>query len=513
MRPLRLAGGVAAAGFSSPSTPIALLVASAYFMENLDGTVVVTAMPQMATAFSVHPIDLNIGVSAYLLTLAVLIPASGWAADRFGARRVFASAIAVFTVASILCGLSESLPAFTAARIMQGIGGAMMVPVGRLAVLRSTEKHELISAIATITWPGLAAPVLGPPLGGFISTYASWHWIFFLNVPLGLVAFVLALRLMPKEKQLARRSFDGVGFVLMGLACFALMYSLDLVSRDGASWPMASLLISGALAAGGLGVLHARHWKYPLVDLKALNVHSYAVTIWGGSVFRIAIGSIPFLLPLLFQVGFGLSAFKSGLLVLAVFAGNLVMKPLTTPVLRRLNFRTILISNGFLDAAAIFACVFLTPATPVTVVVILLFLSGLTRSMQFTALNTLAFADVPEDRMSGANTFFNMAQQMAMGMGIALGAVALRIAGLFEPNASGSIPLMNFHIAFSIVGAISLIAIVDLLSLAPSAGDNVRCNRRASGDPDPPLALSEARNAASPRATDPYGLSKTLVVR
>lgn len=230
-------------------------------------------------------------------------------------------------------------------------------------------------------------------------------------------------------------------------------------------------------------------------------------------MFRIAIGSIPFLLPLLFQVGFGLSAFKSGLLVLAVFAGNLVMKPLTTPVLRRLNFRTILISNGFLDAAAIFACVFLTPATPVTVVVILLFLSGLTRSMQFTALNTLAFADVPEDRMSGANTFFNMAQQMAMGMGIALGAVALRIAGLFEPNASGSIPLMNFHIAFSIVGAISLIAIVDLLSLAPSTGDNVRCNRRASGDPDPPLALSEARNAASPRATDPYGLSKTLVVR
>src|ERR1700733_11546729 len=274
MKTLWLAGGMAA-GLSSRSTPIALLVASAYFMENLDGTVVVTAMPQMAIAFDVHPIDLNIGVSAYLLTLAVLIPASGGAAARFGARRVFAGAIAVFTVASILCGFSESLPAFTAARIMQGVGGAMMVPVGRLAVLRSTEKHELIGAIATITWPGLAAPMLGPPLGGFITTYASWHWIFFLNVPLGLIAFVLTLRLMPNEKEVARRPFDGVGFILTGVACFALMYSLDLVSRNGPSWPAASLLAFGGLAAGGLGVLHARRRKYPLVDLRVLSVHSY----------------------------------------------------------------------------------------------------------------------------------------------------------------------------------------------------------------------------------------------
>src|SRR5271170_1195023 len=189
MKTLLPTGGVAASGSSSRSAQIALLVAGAFFMENLDGTVVVTAMPQMASAFGVHPIDLNIGVSAYLLTLAVFIPASGWVADRFGARRVFAGAIAVFTIASILCGFSENLTAFTIARIMQGIGGAMMVPVGRLAVLRSTEKYELIGAIATITWPGLAAPVLGPALGGFITTYASWHWIFFLNVPLGLIAF------------------------------------------------------------------------------------------------------------------------------------------------------------------------------------------------------------------------------------------------------------------------------------------------------------------------------------
>jgi MFS family permease len=231
MKTLLPVGGVAAASFSSRSAPIALLVAGAFFMENLDGTVIVTAIPQMAASFSVHPIDLNIGVSTYLLTLAVVIPASGWVADRFGTRRVFAGAIAVFTIASILCGSSESLTAFTSARIMQGIGGAMMVPVGRLAILRSTEKYELIGAIATITWPGLAAPVLGPPLGGFITTYASWHWIFFLNVPLGLVAFALTLRLMPNEKESAKRPFDGVGFILTGAACFAVMYSLDLISR------------------------------------------------------------------------------------------------------------------------------------------------------------------------------------------------------------------------------------------------------------------------------------------
>jgi EmrB/QacA subfamily drug resistance transporter len=489
------ADGFTATGFLSGSAPIALLVAGAFFMENLDGTVVVTAVPQMATAFGVHPIDLNIGISAYLLTLAVLIPASGWAADRFGTRRIFAGAIAVFTIASVLCGFSESLTAFTSARIVQGIGGAMMVPVGRLAILRSTAKRDLIGAIATITWPGLAAPVLGPPLGGFIATYASWHWIFFLNVPLGLIAFVLALRLMPNETEGARRPFDGVGFILTGVACFALMYSLDLVSRDGASWRAASLLVFGGAVAGGLSAMHARHRKYPLVDLRALSVHSYAVTIWGGSVFRIAIGSIPFLLPLLFQVGFGLSPFASGLLVLAVFAGNLVMKPLTTPVLRRLSFRTVLISNGLLNAAVIFACVFLTPATPIIAIAMLLFVSGLTRSLQFTALNTLAFADVSEDRMSGANTLFNMAQQIAMGMGIAMGAVSLRIAGLFEPNVFGTIPLKNFHVAFAIVSVIALVAILDVLHLAPTAGDNVRRSKTAVDNPTPCKTLSATKNA------------------
>ena len=446
-------------------------------MENLDGTVIVTALPQMARSFGVHPVDLNIGVSAYLFTLAVLIPASGWMADRFGTRSVFAWAIVLFTGASVLCGLCHNLTTFTLARILQGIGGAMMVPVGRLAVLRTAKKHELISVIATITWPALAAPVLGPPLGGFITTYASWHWIFFLNVPLGLIAFTWALRLLPKDVPEASLPFDGVGFVLSGGACFALIYGLEMVSRGHAPWLLTSLLLVCAVLFGMAAMFHFRRQAHPLIDFRSLRISSFLVAVRGGSLFRMAIAAVPFLLPLLFQIGFGLSAFDSGMLVLSVFAGNLVMKSLTTPILRRFPFRTTMLVNGTLNAATLFGCALLTPATPLPLITALLFVSGLTRSMQFTALNTLAFADVPEDWMSGANTLFNMVNQMGMAMGIALGAVALRIAALFGPAAPGIIPMAQFHIAFVLVGLVALFDLIDMVGLDPAAGDRVRARR------------------------------------
>jgi len=456
---------------------VALLVAGAYFMENLDGTVIITALPQMARSFHVHALDLNIGVSAYLMTLAALIPASGWMADRFGLRKVFAGAIVIFTAASMLCGLCHTLAAFTCARILQGAGGAMMVPVGRLAVLRTTEKHELINAIATITWPGLAAPLLGPPLGGFLATYASWHWIFFLNVPLGLAALLAALRLLPRGREPAR-PFDGLGFVLTGAACFALVYGVGLVSRDQASRVTVAGALLGITTLWGAAWSHAKRHPHPLMDLRAIAIRSYAVTIRGGACYRMAIAAIPFLLPLLFQLGFGLDGFKAGTLVLAMFAGNLAMKPLTTPILRRFSFRATLLVNGGLNAGLIFACALLDPATPMPVLVALLFASGLTRSMQFTALNTLAFAEVPGDWMSGANTVSNMVQQLFMAMGIALGAVALRIAGLLGPaSAPGVIPLSHFRTAFAIIGAVSLLGALDVLGLGPEAGAKVRLRR------------------------------------
>jgi Na+/melibiose symporter-like transporter len=255
------------------------------------------------------------------------------------------------------------------------------------------------------------------------------------------------------------------------------MYSLDLIGRGDASWRFAALSLLGGLGVGAIAALHANRQTHPLVDLTALRLRSYAVTIWGGSLFRVAISSIPFLLPLLFQVGFGLDAFASGLLLLAVFAGNLVMKPFTTPILRRFRFRDTLFINGVLNAGTIFACAFLTPTTPVAVIVIILFVGGLTRSMQFTALSTLAFADVPEDRMTGANTLFSMVQQMAMGMGVALGAVMLRLAGLFDPGAPGVIPIASFHIAFVAIGVIALLGMFDVVGLSAAAGDEVRQRR------------------------------------
>lgn len=467
----------------SRASALPLLVAGAFFMENLDGTVIVTAMPQMATAFGVRAVDMNIGISAYILTLTVFIPASGWIANRFGARNVFAAAVVIFTLASVLCAASVNLPTFTAARILQGFGGALMVPVGRLVVLRNTAKPDLIKAIATITWPGLVAPILGPPVGGFITTYASWHWIFLLNVPLGVAALWLAWRLIPPEAPQKGVPFDATGFMLTGIACFGLIFGLDLINHPQLSWLVPVLCILGSLALGALAVRHAKRAAHPLINLWAMRIKSYAVTIWGGALFRIAIGAVPFLLPLLFQIGFGLNAFDAGLLVLAVFAGNLAMKPFTSAILYRFRFRTTLVVNGLLNAATIFACALLTPQTPTWLIVVLLFVSGLTRSMQFTALNTLAFSEVPQPQMSGANTLFTVSQQMGSGLGIAIGALALRLAEMLIPQSPDRLPLVDFQLAFGVIGVIALLAVVDSLTLNPEAGSEVRRKKSPSSAP------------------------------
>ncbi len=455
-----------------PGSALPLLVAGAFFMENLDATVIVTALPQMAQAFGVHPVDMNIGVSAYILTLTVFIPASGWIANRFGTRKVFSLAIVLFTLASILCSMSTSLGTFTAARMLQGFSGALMVPVGRLVVLKNTAKPDLIRAIATITWPGLVAPIIGPPLGGFITTFASWHWIFILNVPLGFIALYFSQKLIPAFTGEKGVPFDLTGFVLTGAACLGLMFGLDLFNQQGIGW-LPAVCVAASLMLGALTVRHSLRTPYPLLPLVALKIKSYAVTIYGGSLFRMAIGALPFLLPLMFQLGYGMSAFNAGLLVLAVFAGNLAMKPFTSAILHRYRFRSIMLINGLLNSATIFACALLTPEVPTVLTLLLLFASGMTRSMQFTALNTLAFSQVPGEQMSGANTLFNTAQQLSTGLGIAIGALSLRIADHFQP-AGASIQLGNFHLAFIIIGLFSLAGTLDSLALSPTAGDEIR---------------------------------------
>ncbi|STV88014.1 major facilitator superfamily permease [Klebsiella michiganensis] len=344
--------------FSAP----ALLVAGAFFMEFLDGTVIATALPDMAKDFGVTAVDLNIGISAYLITLAVLIPASGWIADRFGARKIFTLALAIFTLASVFCGLSTNVDVFVAMRILQGIGGALMVPVGRLAVLRTTPKHQLIKAIATLTWPALVAPIIGPPLGGFITRYASWHWIFFINVPLGLIAIALSLRIIPNIREDEQRPFDLSGFVATSVAMVSLVAAMELLGdRQPLGWQTLALLALG-LGCMLFALRHFRRTRWPMVRLDALKIPTFRVTMYGGSLFRASISAVPFLLPLLFQVGFGMDPFHSGLLVLAVFVGNLTIKPLTTPLIRWLGFRRLLLINGALNVLSLLACAFFNAA-------------------------------------------------------------------------------------------------------------------------------------------------------
>ncbi|CDG83659.1 MFS transporter [Janthinobacterium agaricidamnosum] len=457
---------------------ITFLVAGAFFMENLDGTVITTAVPDIARSFGVAPLDLGVGVSVYLLTLGVFIPISGWVAGRYGPRRVFAAALAIFTLASVLCGLAQGLTEFVLLRALQGAGGAMMVPVGRLLVLSDTPKERLISVIATLTWPALVAPVLGPAVGGFITSYASWRWIFYLNLPLGLIALALALQLIPERPPAPRKPFDWPGFVLGGGAILCLTWGAGQLSQPDAPWCGAGGFFCAGLVLLAVEIWHLRRAAHPLLDLSMLKTPTFAVTIFGGSLFRMGIDAVPFLLPLMFQVGFGLDAFHAGLLVIAVFGGNLAMKPATTGILRRFGFKPVLLVNGLLNVALLLACALLTPGTPAWLVALLLFCVGLTRSMQFTALNTLAFSDIAQQRMAAANTLFSTIVQVAMGLGIALGAVGVRfghwLSGMLGLD---RMPAADFRLAFLLVGLVSLLGLGDMLKLAPLAGNHLARRR------------------------------------
>ena len=463
---------------SSPNTNvhtrlIALVVAVTFFMENLDATVIATALPSMARAFGVTPVDMNIGITAYLLTVAIFIPLSSWVADRFGARRVFAGAIIVFTLASLLCGLSQSLEMFVIARVLQGIGGALMVPVGRLAVLRNTDKKDLVKMIAVITWPGLVAPILGPLVGGLIVTHASWPWIFYVNLPLGALALMAALWLVPAGREANVRRFDGKGFVLLASACVALLGGLEWLGNQSSN----SLIPGFGLVAAGLllaiwAVQHCRHHAEPLLPLQTLSINTFRVSIFGGSLFRLAISALPFLLPLLFQVGFGLSPVDAGLLVLAVFAGNLAMKPFTTPIMQRFGFRNVLLVNGVIGVSLVAACALFTAQTPFTLIAAVLFVGGLSRSMQFTCYNSIGFADVPKARMSEASALFSMAFQLAMGLGVSIAALLLR-ASIVVHGHEAHAGAGDFRVAFVGVALLGILGLIDVYRLPAEAGEDV----------------------------------------
>jgi EmrB/QacA subfamily drug resistance transporter len=450
------------------------VVAATFFMEYLDTTVIATALPQMARSFGIGPNSLSLGVTAYMLALAIFIPASGWVADRCGSRTVFFGAVVTFTVASVLCGLSQNVDEFVAARVLQGMGGAMMVPVGRMIVVRNTDKSRLMQAISTITWPAIAAPVVGPPVGGFITTYASWRWIFLLNVPFGIAVLAAIVALVPNLRGESRRPLDFVGLVLSGATLTAILYGAELASQPGKNPWMAGGIVAAGLVLSFIAVAHAKRHPHPLIDVSTLKIPTFSVTVVTGSFTRIGIGAAPYLMPLLFQIGFGLSAFKSGLLLLASALGNLGMKALTTRILERWGFRQVAIVDVAIAGIATIACGLLTPEIPLVVVLIVVFVYGVTRSMQFSTLATLAYADVAQPQMSAASTLWSAASQMTNGLGIAFGAVALRAAATFNGETTGhAFTLDDFRIAFLLAGLLTLASIWGYAQLARDAGQNV----------------------------------------
>ena len=432
--------------------PTALLVAGATFMELLDGTALTTAAPRVAAALGSSSAAVAIPISAYLVTVAAFIPVGGWVVDRFGGRRTFAVAVAVFTLASALCALTPSMALLIGARVIQGVGGALMVPVGRLVVLRGIRREEVIRAVAFFTWPALTAPLLGPVVGGLLATYASWRWIFLLNLPLGIIALCF-IRAIPADTG-PRRRLDVQGWWSTAACLGCLTAAAAVFALPGARvWPAAVCLLAAAVT-GFVAVRRLRTASSPLLSLEAMRLKSFRISQTGGSVFRVGVNAVAFLVPLLFVDAFGWTPAHAGEALVALFAGNLGIKPATTGLLRRLGFRLVILGSvaGSAITAALMAG--LSPHTPVLLTVLLLAASGAFRSIGFTAYNTIAFADVDSAGLTDANTLSSAIQQAAVGLGAAVGALALRVAGVFDAGGP-------YRAAFVIIAALFLFPLVE----------------------------------------------------
>jgi EmrB/QacA subfamily drug resistance transporter len=465
------------------SAVIALTVACALFMENLDGTVIATALPQIAQSFDVSPVHLSLAITSYLLSVAIFIPASGWMADRFGARTIFRAAIAVFMLGSVLCGLSNDIAELTGSRILQGVGGAMMVPIGRLVLLRNVTKSDMVRAMSYLTVPALLGPVLGPPVGGFIVTYASWRWIFFLNVPIGVLGLVLVSILIENHKEPETPAFDAAGFALAAIGLVGTMSGFEAIGRGGLPLGAALVLVAIGLAAVILYVRHASRHPNPILDLLLFRVPTFAIAVGGGSLFRVGIGALPFLLPLLLQLGFGMTAFASGMLTFASALGSLAMKITARPILRRWGFRKVMVGNALISGAFLLSYAAFRPGIPSAAILVLLLIGGFFRSLQFTSTNTLAFADVPPTRISRATSLTSTAQQLSISMGVALGATLLHLTLLWR--GTSDLAADDFWPAFVVVALLSSASVFVYARLAPDAGAEVSGRALVAPSPIP----------------------------
>jgi EmrB/QacA subfamily drug resistance transporter len=460
----------------------ALIIASALFMEQLDGTVLATALPTMARHFAVSPSHMSIALTSYLLSLAVLIPASGNLADRFGARTVFSSAIAIFTVGSILCAQAPNLAMLVVARLLQGAGGAMMVPVGRLVLLRSVDKQDLVSAMSWFLVPAMTGPILGPPVGGLIVTYLDWRWIFYINVPIGVLGLALTHFFIENSRATTHQPFDIAGFVLSGASLSCLLFGFETGSRGAGETSTMLTLIGAGVASGLAYVAYALRQRRitPILDLSLMRIPTFRVSVLGGSLCRITQGAQPFLLPLMMQVGFGMSAAESGLLTFATGCGAVLMKAVAAPILRGLGFRNTLIWNSVLSSLLYAACAALRPDWPHWVTFILLAVCGFSMSLQFTAYNTVAYDDIPSERAAAANSFYSTFQQLMLSFGICTSALALTVSRMIGDRLHPTIG--DFSTAFLTVTVISLIAAPVCLGFPINAGAAMSGHRHKTGN-------------------------------
>ncbi len=447
---------------------VPLIVATALFMDNMDSTVIATSLPAIARALGTNPLALKLAVTSYLLSLAIFIPASGWTADRYGARNVFRLAIGVFVLGSIGCAASHTLTEFVFARIVQGMGGAMMTPVGRLIMVRSIHKRHLLNAMSLVTIPALIGPICGPPLGGFITTYASWHWIFLINVPIGLAGIALATRYIVNVHVERSDPFDYAGFVLSGLGIAGLAFGLSVMGLDflPASIVIA-LLAVGAISSIGY-VFHARRAPAPILDLSLLRLPTFRASIFGGFLFRLGIGALPFLLPLLLQLGFGLNPLQSGLITFTTALGSMFMKAAVASVLNRFGYRNVLVYNALISSAFLAACATFVHGMPYAAMVGILLSGGFFRSLQFTSINTIAYAEIDPPRMSRATSMVAAAQQLSLSTGVAVGALVVEIT--LRLKHSQSMGINDFPPAFLFVSLLAASAALIFLRLPPDAG-------------------------------------------
>ncbi|MCF8477033.1 MAG: MFS transporter [Pseudolabrys sp.] len=447
---------------------VPLIIAVTLFMEHMDSTIIATSLPAIAADIGSNPLALKLAITSYLLSLAIFIPASAWTADRFGARTVFRAAIAVFVLGSIGCALSNSLTDFVIARVLQGMGGAMMTPVGRMVLVRTIHRRDLVNAMAWVATPALIGPMIGPPVGGFITTYASWHWIFLINVPIGIVGILLATRYIEDVRAQNHERFDIVGMIYAGLGIAGLAFGLSVMGLNFLPWTVVAGLIAGGAIFIAAYLVHARHTAIPALDLTLFRLPTFRASVLGGFTFRLGIGALPFLLPLMLQVGFGKTPFESGMITFGAAAGAMGMKIAAATVLKRFGFRTILMINAIVSAGFLAACAAFTQTTPAAAMFALLLIGGFFRSLQFTSINTIAYAEVEQSRVSRATALVSVGQQLSISAGVALGALVVGLSAQFHGH--DTLTAGDFAPAFLVVAGISALSVFSFARLPANAG-------------------------------------------